>query len=344
MAACCAERCSGQVKTLSVVIALFSLIAFVQFFFALYAHSNALLVDCASMAVDTLTYAGSLWGACATADGGGAGDGGARRALATSCASIVVLYGVTAWGLAGAVRDLLARDLDDDLDAAVVLAFGVFGLVFDAAAVFAFRVFVDGDDGGAAGESAGDGEDRGVMLRTWDDDDDGIGDRASGVMLRTWDRGDGGDGEAPALARSADDMNMCSAFSHVLADCIRSVTSIALGLAVLLDPRLNGARWDAYATVVISSTILLGSTALAGDWCRLACGLRGAAATTGRGRESRRARRPRGAGSAAGSAAGRRAPDRPRLVTRPRSTVSFLGVPLYTRAPRPGPRSRGRSR
>ena len=277
MAACCAERCSGQVKTLSVVIALFSLIAFVQFFFALYAHSNALLVDCASMAVDTLTYAGSLWGACATADGGGAGDGGARRALATSCASIVVLYGVTAWGLAGAVRDLLARDLDDDLDAAVVLAFGVFGLVFDAAAVFAFRVFVDGDDGGAAGESAGDGEDRGVMLRTWDDDDDGIGDRASGVMLRTWDRGDGGDGEAPALARSADDMNMCSAFSHVLADCIRSVTSIALGLAVLLDPRLNGARWDAYATVVISSTILLGSTALAGDWCRLACGLRGAA-------------------------------------------------------------------
>ena len=51
---------------------------------------------------------------------------------------------------------------------------------------------------------------------------------------------------------------------------VRSLTSITLGLVVLLDASASGNTCDAYATLVVSATILLGSTALAGEWCRAA--------------------------------------------------------------------------
>ena len=50
------------------------------------------------------------------------------------CATLLVLR-----SLYGAVSDLLAPSVEDDLDPAVVLAFGVFGLLFDALALAAFR-------------------------------------------------------------------------------------------------------------------------------------------------------------------------------------------------------------
>ena len=68
-------------------------------------------------------------------------------------------------------------------------------------------------------------------------------------------------------------MNMCSALSHVGADTVRSVTSVGLGLLILLRPDLNGARWDAYATLIVTATVLLGSVHLAVEWCRVARGL-----------------------------------------------------------------------
>ena len=272
----CRCVCNGQVKILSVAIALFLSITGVQFFFALYAHSNALLVDCASMLVDSLTYVGNLWGACAAGDerdrGGGGDGGGTRDALAMACASIVVLYGITAWGLVGAIESLLDPDVEDDLEPKIVLAFGVFGLAFDGVALVAFRYWGDEeDDDDLACDDFGT---TGVMLRGWDaasdDDDDDDDDGSGGGGGRP---GPGDDARLGGIARSADEMNMCSAFSHVLADAVRSLTSIGLGLAVLLDPSLNGARWDACATIVITSTILFGSMALAGDWCRLTCNL-----------------------------------------------------------------------
>lgn len=242
------RRCTGQVKTLVVFIVFFLTITIVQLFFALYANSNALLVDCASMLVDTLTYAGNLVTACARERPAAAA---ARDALATSCASILVLYGITAWGLYDAIKDLVSEDLEDDLEPGVVLAFGVFGFVLDLFAVFAFRRF--GDDDAALAEDEGRAEEEGLALtpvRGAPADDDG------------------GDGMA-AARKSADEMNMCSALSHVLADGIRSLTSIVLGL-VALYTHLNGSRADAYATLIVTSTVLFGSTALASDWCRVA--------------------------------------------------------------------------
>ena len=235
----CACVCTGQVKILSVAIVLFLSITGAQFFFALYAHSNALLVDCASMLVDTLTYVGNLWAACRAGadddDDGGekARDGGekARDTLAMSCVSIVVLYAITAWGLFGAVSALLRRDAADSLDGDVVLAFGVFGVVFDGAALFAFRYW--GDDDEPPSTPSDESLETGVMLQNQNSESESDSD----------DEDDAPD--VAAVGRSADEMNMCSAYSHVIADVIRSVTSIALGLAVILDPSLNGSTRDA---------------------------------------------------------------------------------------------------
>ena len=54
------RRCMPQVKALAVSAFLFALITVVQMFAAKIAHSQALLMDCISMAVDSFTYMGAL--------------------------------------------------------------------------------------------------------------------------------------------------------------------------------------------------------------------------------------------------------------------------------------------
>ena len=62
---CCRnERCTNHAKVLTVALVLFLSITCAQFGLALLARSNTLLVDCASMLVDSATYAGNLWAVC----------------------------------------------------------------------------------------------------------------------------------------------------------------------------------------------------------------------------------------------------------------------------------------
>ena len=235
---CCRnERCTNHAKVLTVALVLFLSITCAQFGLALLARSNTLLVDCASMLVDSATYAGNLWAVCReTNDPADA----ARGALVTSGLSILVLAAITAWGLSGAVSDLRRRHPPDRVNAEIVLILGVFGLVFDAATLLAFRKWGGTDE-----------------------------DEEEGIELV----GTGEEDDFEDIEKTADDMNMCSAFSHVAADTIRSVTSVSLGLLIMLRPDLNGAKWDAYATLIVTATVLLGSVHLAVDWCRVARGL-----------------------------------------------------------------------
>ena len=94
-----------------------------------------------------------------------------------------------------------------------MLILGIFGLVFDAATLLAFRAWGGTDEDDEAGiELVGTGEEH----------------------------------DFEDIEKTAEDMNMCSAFSHVAADTIRSVTSVSLGLLIMLRPDLNGAKkWDA---------------------------------------------------------------------------------------------------
>jgi Co/Zn/Cd efflux system component len=235
---CCRnERCTNHAKVLTVALVLFLSITCAQFGLALLARSNTLLVDCASMLVDSATYAGNLWAVCRETNDP---EDAARGALVTSGLSILVLAAITAWGLSGAVQDLRRRHPPDRVNAEIVLILGIFGLVFDAATLLAFRAW-----GGT------------------DQDDE------AGIELV----GTGEENDFEDIEKTAEDMNMCSAFSHVAADTIRSVTSVSLGLLITLRPDLNGAKWDAYATLIVTATVLLGSVHLAVDWCRVARGL-----------------------------------------------------------------------
>ena len=235
---CCRnERCTNHAKVLTVALVLFLSITCAQFGLALLARSNTLLVDCASMLVDSATYAGNLWAVCRETNDP---EDAARGALVTSGLSILVLAAITAWGLSGAVQDLRRRHPPDRVNAEIVLILGIFGLVFDAATLLAFRAWGGTDE-----------------------------DEEEGIELV----GTGEEHDFEDIERTAEDMNMCSAFSHVAADTIRSVTSVSLGLLIMLRPDLNGAKWDAYATLIVTATVLLGSVHLAVDWCRVARGL-----------------------------------------------------------------------
>ena len=235
---CCRnERCTNHAKVLTVALVLFLSITCAQFGLALLARSNTLLVDCASMLVDSATYAGNLWAVCRETNDP---EDAARGALVTSGLSILVLAAITAWGLSGAVQDLRRRHPPDRVNAEIVLILGIFGLVFDAATLLAFRAWGGTED-----------------------------DEEAGIELV----GTGEENDFEDIEKTADDMNMCSAFSHVAADTIRSVTSVSLGLLIMLRPDLNGAKWDAYATLIVTATVLLGSVHLAVDWCRVARGL-----------------------------------------------------------------------
>jgi Co/Zn/Cd efflux system component len=237
---CCRRRarCTNHAKVLVVALVLFLSTSCAQFGLALLARSDTLLVDCASMFVDSATYAGNLWAVCRDADDPA---DAAKGALITSGVSIIVLAAITTWGMAGAVRRIRQKHPPDRVNAEIVLVMGVFGLVFDAATLLAFRAWGGSEE---------------------DDDETGI------ELVGTGEEEDFDDVE-----KTADAMNMCSALSHVGADTVRSVTSVGLGLLILLRPDLNGARWDAYATLIVTATVLLGSVHLAVEWCHVARGL-----------------------------------------------------------------------
>ena len=72
-----------------------------------------------------------------------------------------------------------------------------------------------------------------------------------------------------AAAAAGSRLNMCSAFLHVLADCMRSSTTLTE--AVLIGwYGFDSERTDAIASLVVSATILVGCAAAAVIWVRSA--------------------------------------------------------------------------
>ncbi|KAJ8611420.1 hypothetical protein CTAYLR_009012 [Chrysophaeum taylorii] len=242
----CRGEWSSNVKVLVVAIVLFTLMTMVQFVAAIVAHSGALLVDCASMLADAMSYMGNLYTECK----GGKEDEAvlAHRALVSTGLSIVVLYGITIWGLSSATAVLLQRPVKDDLEATTVLIFGLIGVVVDAFTLLAFRVW--GSDIKEPGFTS-QGNSR-VIFR--------MGSMGSGYSHTH---------TVSSLTRGESVyMNMCSALTHVLADAVRSMTAITLGVVVLTNRSLNGSVCDAYATLIVALTIILGNIPLLRRWSR----------------------------------------------------------------------------
>merc|ERR1719243_258098 len=63
------QRCTPNIRALGVSAFLFTLITVIQYFAAVIANSQALKMDCISMAVDAFTYMGNIVVECRKRDG-----------------------------------------------------------------------------------------------------------------------------------------------------------------------------------------------------------------------------------------------------------------------------------
>ena len=118
----------------------------------------------------------------------------------------------------------------------------------------------------------------------------GVGSQRSSVTHSEMTAGRSSAGEeaaaedgAAAAAAAGSRLNMCSAFLHVLADCMRSSTTLTE--AVLIGwYGFDSERTDAIASLVVSATILLGCAAGAIIWVKSAIRFRSDNAKSSRSR------------------------------------------------------------
>jgi divalent metal cation (Fe/Co/Zn/Cd) transporter len=134
-------RCTASIKALAVTAFLFSFITVVQIFAAKIAHSQALLMDCISMAVDALTYMGNILVECKKRDGGHH----LRSQLIVTAISLSLLLYFTydasreSWDTVQVCRGNAPSDGDDDdVNGYITLAFALGGMVFDIISLWFF--------------------------------------------------------------------------------------------------------------------------------------------------------------------------------------------------------------
>jgi Co/Zn/Cd efflux system component len=237
-----ARCCTDNSRVLWIVILLFATITIAQLLAAIAANSDALMVDGLSMLVDTATYVGNL---CAEQYGGGP-----FSELLASGASFAILYGVALWGvIESAININDPGEREATLSPAIVLAFGVWGIAFDFLAFWGFYRWGLGS----------------IVSRAGLPDDATVGLATAQEPLP--------EQEQPADGTQQPSMNMRSAFLHVGADMLRSVTTVVEGLLVLgagTEPR----RSDAVAALVVSVTILAGGCGASASWMQQAWKMR----------------------------------------------------------------------
>jgi len=136
------SRCTPSIKALAVTAFLFAFITVVQIFAAKIAHSQALLMDCISMAVDAFTYMGNILVECKKRDGGHH----VRSQLIVTAISLSCLLYFTydasreSWDTIQICRGNAPSDGDDDDDVNgyITLAFALGGMAFDLISLWFF--------------------------------------------------------------------------------------------------------------------------------------------------------------------------------------------------------------
>jgi len=132
---CCGVQCTSQMRTLTLTMTLFATITLAQFVAALCANSLALLGDCASMLVDTLTYAGNIAAETCQTDQ----RRRIRNQLIASGFSLSVLILITMFITIRAITRLIDFDEnDEDVNAYIIFGFAIGGLCFDLSSFLAF--------------------------------------------------------------------------------------------------------------------------------------------------------------------------------------------------------------
>lgn len=133
---------SGNSKSLLVMFTLFSTITALQYYAAVVAHSVALKADCASMAVDALSYLGNMVAECTS-------DKRCRAILelimsATSLmllAYFTVIFFIEAAMSVGLLRSSDREAEAEEVDASIVLFFAALGILFDILSLTSYKVW-----------------------------------------------------------------------------------------------------------------------------------------------------------------------------------------------------------
>ncbi len=327
----CSDLCAGRLeissnaKVLIVAICAFGSITVAQTVAAVFANSLALLGDCASMAVDTLTYCGNLYAEVVPQ---GSPRETKKAQLIASAASLLVLTSVTI----AVVQDAKVRietetaaleaasseapvelqtggtaltadgdqqagssgvDGVEEVNPYIVLTFAVLGLALDCATFGAFHVWgrepstsypanpeqtvaadtkaekntparppANSDGENSSNSTVEEANEQNESKET-DGDHDAVPQGSAAVA------GDAAVDAVAAAVAAGSRLNMCSAFLHVLADCMRSTTTLTE--AVLIGwYGFDSERTDAFASLIVSATILLGCAAAAVVWVRSA--------------------------------------------------------------------------
>jgi Co/Zn/Cd efflux system component len=136
------NRCTPNIRALSVSAFLFTLITVAQYFAAIAAHSQALKMDCISMAVDALTYMGNIVVECRKRDG--AKHVRSQLIIVAGSLSLLVTFTILAmqesWDTVQVCMGKKEADgEEDDVNGWITLAFAIGGFGFDIACMVEFH-------------------------------------------------------------------------------------------------------------------------------------------------------------------------------------------------------------
>lgn len=216
----------GDSKVLVLTILLFGSISVAQLFAAIVAHSESLLIDSASMCVDTMTYVVNLCAARCHRD---------LADLTAAGLSLLILFGASVWGIVEACEELRNPNPTENLNYDIVLGFGIWGIAFDCLSFYGFYRWGR----------------QGLLSQRRD--------RSLEEFVSS-----GADGEPVSKSQSSS-VNMRSAFLHVGADFLRSIVIVGEGLAVKFEHG-KGKESDSVAALIVSVTILLGACGAIVPW------------------------------------------------------------------------------
>lgn len=181
----------------------------------------ALKADCGSMLVDAISYIGNLMAECTQ-------DKAAKKRLelTMSFISLVLLAVFTTLFILEAVDNVQGKGDDDDVNAWIVLAFALGGLLFDAATLYAYKYWGDSSSEDSKSEAAnGNPEDF----------------RHGGHKHE-----------------EIKNVNMLSALMHVFSDLLRSTTTLVESIVLFNYPDVNGSIVDGWCALIVCSLIAVG--------------------------------------------------------------------------------------
>ena len=245
--ACCADN----VRALWLLLALNSGYTALQTFGAVLANSLSLLSDTGTMYVDSVTYLINLFAEYQKVRQG-KNETSMRYEVGATVFSIVSLLGVTAYTMDDAVKRLVSAAEREQVSAPIMLGFGLCNLLLDISMIssIAFRrrcscAALCCCGGGRSGVAS-------LVASQVSQLDGGEADGGGGGG------GGGGapylDGGGVELVDAKTELNLCSAFAHVVADTLRSLTDIAVALLIMRGA--DAVRADAVGGLVISLIIL----------------------------------------------------------------------------------------